>query len=100
MSSSDLLDRREECAQIHALVDQRRTGEIAIADVQRLLLAAVRLYAAKADTEGYFPIVPAGTITATDAMIVSSALLKSVNIAVFELGLWQSWAGATEEGHA
>jgi hypothetical protein len=62
--------------------------------MQALMAAAVREYANRADSPGgYFPIVPSSTITATDAMIVSSALLKLVNIAVFELGLWQSWAG-------
>jgi hypothetical protein len=101
MSSSNLLDRPGAVwADIHQLVDEGRCGEIAARDVQRLLAAAVRLYAAKADTEGYFPIVPPGTITATDAMIVSTALLKAVNIAVFELGLWQSWAGTTEAGES
>jgi hypothetical protein len=69
-------------------------------EIQALFAAIVRLYAHKADNEGYFPIVPTGTITGTDAMIVSTALLKVVNIAVFELGLWQSWAGAPEEGRA
>jgi hypothetical protein len=62
--------------------------------MQRLVAAVVREYAKRADSPGgYFPIVPTSTITATDAMIVSSALLKVVNVAVFELGLWQSWAG-------
>jgi hypothetical protein len=62
--------------------------------MQQLIAAVVREYAKRADSPGgYFPIVPTSTITATDAMIVSSALLKVVNIAVFELGLWQSWAG-------
>lgn len=64
------------------------------AEMQTLMAAVVREYARRADSPGgYFPAVPTGTITATDAMIVSSALLKVVNIAVFELGLWQSWAG-------
>lgn len=75
---------------------QLAAGDLATVDVptlQRVISAALRLYSAKADNEGYFPIVPRGSITATEAMIPSSALLKSVNIAVFELGLWESWGG-------
>jgi hypothetical protein len=26
-------------------------------------------------------------------MVVASSLLKAVNLAVFELGMWQSWTG-------
>jgi len=40
--------------------------------------------------------LPLGTrsrVTATDVMNVSSGLFKAVNLAVFELGLWQSWTG-------
>jgi hypothetical protein len=56
------------------------------------MIAAIRNYAALVSAKSaYFPIVPPSTLTATDAMIVASALLKAVNVQVFELGLWQSW---------
>lgn len=85
MSSSEMVD---------ALTAECALDDIGPRELQRLIAAVVRQYAMLADSPGgYFPIVPEGTITATDAMIVSSALLKKVNIAVFELGLWQSWAG-------
>ena len=71
---------------------------LSAAEMQTLMTAVVREYAKRADSPGgYFPIVPNDSITATDAMIVSSALLKVVNIAVFELGLWQSWAGGIQQ---
>lgn len=85
MSSSEMVD---------ALTAEGALDDIDPRELQRLIAAVVCQYAMLADSPGcYFPIVPEGTITATDAMIVSSALLKKVNIAVFELGLWQSWAG-------
>jgi hypothetical protein len=85
MSSSEM---------IAALSEDGALNGVEARDMQALMAAAVREYAKRADSPGgYFPIVPGSTITATDAMIVSSALLKIVNIAVFELGLWQSWAG-------
>jgi|GEM_PF-1789334 hypothetical protein len=56
------------------------------------MIAAIRSYAAQVTAEkAYFPVVPPNTLTATDAMIVATALLKAVNLQVFELGLWQAW---------
>jgi hypothetical protein len=85
MSSSEMVD---------ALTTGGALDNLDPRAMQQLVAAVVREYAKRADSPGgYFPIVPTSTITATDAMIVSSALLKVVNVAVFELGLWQSWAG-------
>ena len=93
MSSSDLHERSEAlAAQFEELIADDRTGEVDHVGLQRLLGAVVRLYSSKAEREGAFAAVPRGVLTATDAMITSSALLQSVNVAVFELGLWQSWA--------
>ena len=78
---------------VNALATEGALDALDPASLQRLVAVAVREYAKRADSQGYFPIVPSSTITATDAMIACTALLKSVNIAVFELGLWQSWAG-------
>jgi hypothetical protein len=50
-----------------------------------------RAAAAEQMIAAYFPVVPPNTLTATDAMIVATALLKAVNLQVFELGLWQAW---------
>ena len=97
MSLSSLVEHRDDvAAMMHALAADGAMQNAEPHEIQELFAAIVRLYAHKADNEGYFPIVKAGVITATDAMIVSTALLKVVNIAVFELGLWQSWAGAPE----
>jgi hypothetical protein len=98
MSLSNLVSSPDDVgAKMRALASDGVMQDAAPRDIQALFAAIVRLYADKADNEGYFPIVPDGSITATDAMIVSSALLKVVNIAVFELGLWQSWAGGSPE---
>jgi hypothetical protein len=89
MLSSNLVDLNAAIDAIEALLGD--TNAIDREQLSRLLAAAVRLYTMKTGTEGYFNPVPSGSITATDAMIVSSALLHAVNVAVFELGLWQSW---------
>jgi hypothetical protein len=61
-------------------------------ELQRLITAVVRLYAAKAEADGAFQAAPPGVLTATEVMVVAAALLKAANVNVFELGLWQSWS--------
>lgn len=68
-------------------------------EIQRLLELAVRAYSARAlelraEGDGRIAAFPAGTnVSATEAMITSSAMLKAVNVQVFELGMYQAWAG-------
>jgi hypothetical protein len=65
------------------------------AEVQALLAKAVRLYAGRAaERDGALAAFPPGAaVTATDVTVAASAMLKAVNLQVFELGLWQAWAG-------
>ena len=64
-------------------------------DLQSLLAAAIREYAARAEAHDEpLPALPFDSgVTATEAMLAVSAILKAVNIQVFELGMWQSWSG-------
>ena len=63
------------------------------AEVQRMLADAVRLYAARANERDLAAFPADATVTATDVMVTVSAMLKAVNLQVFELGMWQSWGG-------
>lgn len=64
------------------------------AEIQAGLAKAVRLYAERAtEAEGALPAFPADAMTATEVMITVSAMLKAVNLQVFELGMWQTWSG-------
>lgn len=53
--------------------------------------SSIRLLAAKAQ-EGEVPVTFAGnnTLSATDAVIACTAILESVELAVFELAAWQA----------
>ena len=63
-------------------------------DLQLLVSAAVRLYANRAaKRDAPPPAFPADAVTATDAMVTTTAILKAANLQVFELGMWQAWAG-------
>ena len=61
--------------------------------LQQAFADAVRLYAARAAERDIAAFPPDAGVTATDVMIAVTAMLKAVNVQVFELGMWQSWAG-------
>jgi len=62
--------------------------------LQALMAALCKTYAAQVQAgEELLPLPQRGGATATDVMITASGLLKAANLAVFELGMWQSWTG-------
>ena len=62
-------------------------------DIQSMLAKAVRLYAERAaEREQALPAFAPDAVTATEAMLAVTAMLKAVNVQVFELGLWQAWS--------
>jgi hypothetical protein len=62
--------------------------------LQALMAAVCKTYAAHIEAgEQLLPLPERGGATATDVMITASGLLKAANLAVFELGMWQSWTG-------
>ena len=65
------------------------------AEIQALLERAVKLYADRvAARDEPLAAFPQGAqITATDAVVTTTAILKAVNVQLFELGMWQAWSG-------
>ena len=62
--------------------------------VQSLMAALCRIYSAQIEAgERFMPLPPRSHVTSTDVMLTASGLLRSANLAVFELGMWQSWTG-------
>ena len=61
--------------------------------LQKLLAAACRVYTARTEAGERFMPVPKNSISATDVMVTASGLLRAADLAVFELGMWQSWTG-------
>ena len=61
---------------------------------QALMAALCKTYAARSEGgEGFMPLADRNSVSPTEIMTTTSALLKSANLAVFELGMWQSWTG-------
>jgi hypothetical protein len=64
------------------------------AQFQDLLAAMCRTYVAQLEAgHTHTPLRDRNAVSNTDVMIMASALLKSANLAVFELGMWQSLSG-------
>jgi hypothetical protein len=62
--------------------------------LQALMAALCRSYSARVEAgAGFPPLASRSRVTSTDVMVTASGLLKSANLAVFELGMWQSWTG-------
>jgi hypothetical protein len=61
--------------------------------LQSLIAAACRVYGARTEAGEQFTPVPKHSISSTDVMVTASGLLRAADLAVFELGMWQSWTG-------
>ena len=75
-----------------ALADGK-SDAIAPEALQTLLAALCKIYSAQLETDPGLLPVAARSVNSTDVMVTASGLLKSSNLAVFELGMWQSWSG-------
>jgi hypothetical protein len=62
--------------------------------MQTLMGALSRVYAVQVESgANYTPIVEGQSVSPTAVMLTASGLLRAANLAVFELGMWQSWTG-------
>jgi hypothetical protein len=76
-----------------ALAEGRRDALTAEA-LQALVAATTRMYSARTEAgEQFMPLPDRSQVMDTDVMVMASALLRAVNLQVFELGMWQSWTG-------
>jgi len=66
------------------------TDRISDETVQRLLTAGTRLFAHKVEQERreFLPLTAPNAVTATEAVVVLSGLLRAVNLSIFDLSMW------------
>jgi hypothetical protein len=64
-------------------------GQVADADLERVMTAAVRLYAAKAETDKppAQAIIPS-EVTPTDIVVTVSDLIKSAGLNLWDVSMW------------
>ena len=89
---SDTEDLERSAKRIAAAL---RSGEgLSVETAQELFTAGVAAFAARRlEGHGGSPLSTGHDLPATDIAITTTAMLEDVNIAIFELGLWQSMAG-------
>jgi hypothetical protein len=81
-------------AEIERALANGRRDALSTDALQALMAAVCKTYAARVEAgEELLPLPQRGGATATEVMITASGLLKAANLAVFELGMWQSWTG-------
>ena len=62
--------------------------------LQALMAALCKSYGTQLEAGAQFlPLASQTSASPTEVMTTTSALLKAANLAVFELGMWQSWTG-------
>jgi len=62
--------------------------------LQALMAAACKAFAAQVEAGNpVAALAQRTTVTPTEVMVTASGLLRAANLAVFELGMWQSWTG-------
>jgi hypothetical protein len=72
----------------HAL-SSGRLEQVGDAELERIMTAAVRLYAAKAESEGSSarPVNP-DMVTPTDVVVTVSALIRSAGLNLWDVSMW------------
>jgi hypothetical protein len=72
----------------------KRDDAISVEAMQTLMGALCRVYSAQVENGAKFtPIAEGQVVSPTGVMVTASGLLRAANLAVFELGMWQSWTG-------
>jgi hypothetical protein len=91
---SGSVEAKRLAAEMERALASGRRDMLSTEALQALMAAVCKTYAAQVEAgEEVLPLPPRGGATATDVMVTASGLLKSANLAVFELGMWQSWTG-------
>jgi hypothetical protein len=88
--SADAIRLANEIEQAFAKSDDALSMEA----MQTLMGTLCRIYAVQAENGAkYTPIAEGQVVSPTAVMVTASGLLRAGNLAVFELGMWQSWTG-------
>jgi len=86
-------DAKRLAAVLEAGIVDGKLDLVSAEALQKLIAAACRVYTARVEAGEAIMPVPKHSISATDVMVTASGLLKATDLAVFELGMWQSWTG-------
>jgi hypothetical protein len=71
----------------HALQSGKLDG-VSDAELERVMTAAVRLYAAKAEADEPPAVVTSELVTPTDIVVTVSALIRAVGLNLWDVSMW------------
>ena len=71
----------------HAL-QSGQLDRVSDADLERVMTAAVRLYAAKAEGDTPPAVVTPAQVTPTDIVVTVSALIRAVGLNLWDVSMW------------
>jgi hypothetical protein len=79
---------------IQELLASNLGSELKDSDFHELMDALLQFYGYQFDQGAPTTLLgPNSVATATAVLVAASGLLKSRNLEIFELGMWQSWSG-------
>jgi hypothetical protein len=92
--STTSADATRLAAEIERELSQGHSDALTPEALQAIVAAICKTYSAQIESgHDYLPLAHRTAITSTDVMTMASGLLRASNLAVFELGMWQSWTG-------
>jgi hypothetical protein len=93
-SAPGSIEAKRLAAEMERALASGRRDILTTEALQALVAAVCKTYAAQVEAgDALLPLPERGGATATEVMVMASGLLKAANLAVFELGMWQSMTG-------
>jgi hypothetical protein len=87
-------DATQLAAKIERDIRDGRLDSLSPQAFQALMAALCRSYGIQLENGADFlPLADRQSVSPTEVMMTTSGILKAANLAVFELGMWQSWTG-------
>jgi hypothetical protein len=92
--SATSLDATRLAAEIERALASGKLDTLTPQALHALMSACCKTYATRVEAgEDLLPLAQRSTVSPTEVMVTASGLLRAANLAVFELGMWQSWTG-------
>jgi len=86
------LDAEAIWAQVQQIEHSGNVRDVSNETIQNLLTAALKLYAAKIDTnqKNFSPVLEGASISATEVAVLTVELMHVVDLNLFDLSMWAS----------
>jgi hypothetical protein len=76
-------------ARVQVALDRGEPDAISDQELQKVLAAAVKCYAAKAERRGSgLEPFPEGLITATETVVAACAMIRAADLNIFDVAMW------------